>query len=562
LFPFQGPHAASPKGLFKEGGVEKLKEDQKMSLGNIGKNQRRSVDVISVSDVVKFTALASLLAIFMDAAIAHAMLWGNDPYWTYWITDTLLMATVFGVGTAWFGIGLLRGAVITAVHMALLTIYYWSFSPIGLPAHAEWLDLEHTWITGLPVHFAVYYLGYVLAFWLWRRRALADTAQLEGPFSSPARLAATALAVSVGMVIVVGALQTLILGDFPGVTWFVVRIAVAFPFTVAWWVFAGTDRTAAIGGGIMTSLLLTTYSHFLGPNGLPNPSLRLLAEDPPPAIVHWLSYRQEFLVILPITTIVAIVAYLIASRSNNSHQGEWGRTGFIAAAGSLVALLGLGIVTAVHTGPQANSAVVSSKGSGSLEQTTGNESTLTPSAATLRLSVENRNTHRTPLPPHDRVAIDAVVPSADGVSYRIVAADPMVSDPQGRFTTWAGVGFDVWHHGRSLIGVASLPPTKSNVAVYALGNVSANDRLIAAGVPVHVMTTSREGARLELHVGDAKFPVPGISNGYLRAVWSEYEGGYQHASEYARYAWGSAILIVLLGFALAAARRTGTPWRA
>ena len=80
----------------------------------------------------------------------------------------------------------------------------------------------------------------------------------------------------------------------------------------------------------------------------------------------------------------------------------------------------------------------------------------------------------------------------------------MVSDPQGRFTTWAGVGFDVWHHGRSGIGTAALPATKSNVAVYALGNVSANGRLVAAGVPVHVMTTFREGARLERHVGDPR----------------------------------------------------------
>lgn len=66
-----------------------------------------------LSEVVKFTALAAMLAIFFDAAIGHAMIWGNDPYWTYWVTDTLLMATVFGLGTMWLGIGLGRGALIT-----------------------------------------------------------------------------------------------------------------------------------------------------------------------------------------------------------------------------------------------------------------------------------------------------------------------------------------------------------------------------------------------------------------------------------------------------------------
>ena len=70
----------------------------------------------NLSEVVKFTALAALLAI----------------------------------GTMLFGIGIGRGAIITGVHVLLLTIYYWTLSPIGLPSQPEWLDLERTWITGLP----------------------------------------------------------------------------------------------------------------------------------------------------------------------------------------------------------------------------------------------------------------------------------------------------------------------------------------------------------------------------------------------------------------------------
>jgi hypothetical protein len=317
---------------------------------------------------------------------------------------------------------------------------------------------------------------------------------------------------------------------------------------------AGTDRAAAVGGGVMMGLLLTTYSHYLGPTGLPNPSFRLLAENPPPAAVQWLSYRQEFLVVLPATVLVAIAGFWIASRRSRTDRPRWGLGSVIAAVSSAAALLGLGIVTALYTGPEADSAVVASSGSGSLATAAGTQPATGP--ATLRMSVVNRNTHRTPLPPHDRVAIEAVVPGADGATYSIEATKPMVADPQGRFTTWFGVGFDVWHHGRSGIGVASLPPTNSNVAVYALGNVSANGELIAAGVPVHVMTTDREGARLELHVGDPEFPLPLVPDGYLRVVWPGYEGGYDKASDYARYAWGSGVLIVLLGFALAAARRT------
>ena len=513
------------------------------------------LEALTLSDLLKFTSLAALLAIFMDAAVAHAMLWGNDPYWTYWITDTLLMATVFALGTAWLGIGLLRGAVVTAVHMTLLTVYYWSLSPIGLPGHPEWLDLEHTWLTGLPVHFTVYYLGYVLALWLWRRRALED-AVLERSRPSPARLVSQALAVSVGVVVVAGALQTVFFADFPGVTWFVMRIAVAFPFTVAWWVMAGRDRPATIGGGVMMGLLLTTYSHYLGPNGLPNVSFRLLAENPPPAVVQWLSYRQEFLVVLPITVVVAVAGFWMASRWSRGGGRERSRGSLIATAASVLALLGLGILTALYTGPEADSATVNSTGPGRFVEASGNQ--VTSDTATLRMSVENRNNHRTPLLPHDRVTIEASVAGADGASYRIEAKKPMVADPQGRFTTWYGVGFDVWHHGRSGVGVADLPPTKSNVAVYALGNITTKGELIATGVPVHVMTSSKEGAKLELHVGDPEFPLPGIPDGYLRVVWSGYDGGYDQASDYARYAWGSGVLLVLLGFALAAARRLET----
>src|SRR5688572_24861154 len=173
----------------------------------------REAGVLSLSELLKFTALASLLAIFADAAIAHAMLWGNDPYWTYWVTDTLLMATVFGLGTAWIGIGAGRGAIITAAHIIVLTAYYWSLSPIGLPSHPEWLDLERTWLTGLPVHFGVYYLGYLVALSLWKRRS-SDLAGGRAPMAaSLARTAGVALMTVAGVVILTGVLQTLLTGE-------------------------------------------------------------------------------------------------------------------------------------------------------------------------------------------------------------------------------------------------------------------------------------------------------------------------------------------------------------
>jgi hypothetical protein len=40
----------------------------------------------SARDLPKFTGLVALFAIFADAAVGHALLWENDPYWTYWVT--------------------------------------------------------------------------------------------------------------------------------------------------------------------------------------------------------------------------------------------------------------------------------------------------------------------------------------------------------------------------------------------------------------------------------------------------------------------------------------------
>jgi hypothetical protein len=516
---------------------------------------------LTLPELVKFTALAALMAIFADAAVAHAMLWGNDPYWTYWVTDTLLMATVFGVGTAWFGVGLKRGAVMTFVHILLLTTYYWTFSPIGLPGQPEWLDFEHTWLTGLPVHFGVYYLGYALALWLWERSRSAPDGARSGSAAMSLRATATlALAVAAAIVVLLGLLQAWVTGQFPGLTWFIMRIAVATPLLLAWWAMAGKDRVASISGGVMLGFALTAYSHYLGPMGLPNQPFRLLAENPPPAQVEWLTYREEFLVLLPASQLLAIVALTLASRWQRNDVAPvdaptrpWSAP---VAAIVLLGLVGLGAVSFRYTGPDANRTTISAVGAGAVERGTpfGGDLVAT-GVATLTMTVEESNTHRTPLPPHDKVDIKATVTDADGRVYTIDATRPVVEEPRGRHTTWAGVAFGKWHHGRSGIGTNALPPTRSDVAVFALANISSARKTIATDVPVHVLTSSRPNARLELHVGDPATPVAGLQGGQLRVVWADYSGESTKSAKYARYALGTGVLLVLLGCALTMARR-------
>jgi hypothetical protein len=49
-------------------------------------------------EVAKFAVLVGLGGIYFDAAIAHGLFWENDPYWTYWITTSFLITTVFCSG--------------------------------------------------------------------------------------------------------------------------------------------------------------------------------------------------------------------------------------------------------------------------------------------------------------------------------------------------------------------------------------------------------------------------------------------------------------------------------
>jgi hypothetical protein len=89
------------------------------------------------------------------------------------------------------------------------------------------------------------------------------------------------------------------------VTWFVVRLLITVPFLLLWWTLAGRDWPAAVGGAITLALVWGAYGHFLSPSGLPDFPLRITSDEPPPADVEWLDYRELWLVSVPI--------YLLAS---------------------------------------------------------------------------------------------------------------------------------------------------------------------------------------------------------------------------------------------------------
>jgi len=498
--------------------------------------QQLRPDRLSAAGVAKFTTTVALAAIFIDASVGHGLTWENDPYWTYWVTKTFLIATIFGLGTAWFGIGVGRGAIITAVHTIALTVYYWTFSPIGLPSTPTWLDLEHTWVTGVPIHFGVIYVGYLLALWAWRRRA--EFRDAETP--TPGGVALASLLYGVVIVVVAGGLSALALGEFPGFTWFLVRLLITVPFLLVWRGLFGTELVSNVVGAVVLALIWATYSQFLGPVGLPDTPLRILNPAPPPATVRWLDYKELWLISMPIYLIVMLVAMVLAPR----REARMARRPLAAAASLPLVVFTLGFTV----DPDDRGVSASFRATGDVEVEGQGSGT-----GDVVISATDMGNRVSPLPPHDRVSIDATM-EADGHTYRLSVRQPMVEDPLGNESTWWGVAFGVDYRQ------ANGDNVRADLVAYGLGELTTDGEVLGQGLPVEVIASRDAEYPLMLEIGNDTMPISGeVSE--LVATWSSYEGSAPEGAAIARYVGGGAVLLVLLGLGLILTSRPRTPRR-
>jgi hypothetical protein len=232
--------------------------------------------------VLKFGLLVALAGIFFDAVIAHGLFWDNDPYWTYWVTKTFLIAAVYIIGTCLLGIGVAQGFAITVIHTLILTAYYDWFAPVGLPQEPEWLDMEHLWITGLPAHFLVIFAGYVAARWMWRRNRMPESLNTE---DARGNLSVSLLATALILVLDGAVTHGILLRAFPGWTYFIQHLLITFVFLYAWGAMVGFDLIGVITGAFVLALFWLGYSMYVGPNGLPE-KVRYLT------YAHWLPVRS------------------------------------------------------------------------------------------------------------------------------------------------------------------------------------------------------------------------------------------------------------------------------
>jgi hypothetical protein len=448
--------------------------------------------------VVKFAVLVGLAGIFVDAVIAHGLFWDNDPYWTYWITKTFLIATVFAVGISLIGVGVWQGAVVTGVHTLILEVYYDWFAPVGLPQEPEWLDFNHIWVSGTPAHFLAIFTGFLAALWLWRRNNMPENLNTS---DSRGNLSVALLAAA--LVLVLDGLIThgLLMKQFPGWTYFIQHLLVTTVFVLGWGAYAGFDLTGCLTGSVTLALLWVAYAMYVGPSGLP-------------VEVRYLGYEELWLKAFPGGLAAALVGLFAASRLLKAK---------LRPATLLVGALSLLLIgTAQAQGLKARGTAT-----GSCMQIVGpdpvdmkNSLIGTGSITVATVEKGNRWSH---VQNTDEMNVQAKW-NAGGITWEVMIDTPMPRHPRGKYTVWNGVVYRHEMHGHTGIGTNKLPLMKPEIALWGWAKVKKNGREISRMSPAHAMVTKEgdmKGVMLEISTEDKD--LIGAPDGYLTVMWHEIE---------------------------------------
>lgn len=458
-------------------------------------------------DTIKFSILVGLSAIFVDASIAHGLLWENDPYWTYWITKTFLITTVFLFGTAFLGIGILPGLILTAVHTLILEIYYQWLAPVGLPQEPEWLDFNHLWVTGVPVHFLAILGGYLMALWLWRR----NHPVLEAERGETWRFVVYGLVTAVIVVALDGILtQSVLLRDFPGITFFVQHLLITFVFVCVWTAYAGSGPIGWGVGALMLALVWTTYSMYLGPRGLPF--------DQP----YYSGYRDLWWLSFPGGFVSALIGWWI---------GVWlmNRRRMIGVAGIVmfVGLLGVPPDPATAQSRGTDGLVATSRASGEGLRITGADpfamNSTAPMNGTIAIQTVEMGNRWSHVQNTDDMQVSAEFTAGDA-KYTVKIDKPMPRHPLGSYTTWSGAVYHHEMHGNTGIGTGKLPKVRPEIALWGWAEVSRNGEVIARAAPAHIMVMTHgpiQGVMLEIDTETKGLIAE--PDGYINVMWPKVE---------------------------------------
>jgi hypothetical protein len=468
--------------------------------------------MLLAKDTLKFAVLVGLGGIFFDASIAHGLFWDNDPYWTYWITKTFLITSVFLFGTAFLGIGIWQGVVLTAVHTLILEIYYQWLAPIGLPQEPEWLDFNHLWVTGVPAHYLSIFAGYLLALWLWRRNypevppEKADT----GTFALYALVTAAIIIALDGIIT-----QLILLRDFPGITFFVQHLLIGFVFVAAWTAYAGLGISSWIVGSMMLALVWVSYNMYLGPRGLPL--------EPP----YFSGYADLWWKSFPGAFVSALIGWWVSGWVFKNRR-------FLHGAGATAAMLVLlawpGDLSAQQQAPivkGTNALHAAASASGEAMRVTGpdpvNVKSTIPAEGSISVETWESGNRWSHVQNTDAMKVRAEFSSDEG-NYEVTIDKPMPRHPLGRYTTWNGVVYDHEMHGDTGIGTGKLPKMRPEIALWGWAVVKRDGKVISPMAPAHVMVTSSgpvPGIMLEIDTEEKTLAV--APDGYINVMWHKID---------------------------------------
>lgn len=500
-------------------------------------------------DVVKFGFAVGFAAIFIDASIAHGLFWDNDPYWTYWITKTFLITTVFTLGTAFGGVGILQGLVLTAIHTLVLEVYYQWLAPVGLPQEPEWLDFNHLWTTGVPAHYLAILGGYLLVLWIWRRNSLVPRESgAGGGADADARLAAMlALAAALVILLLDGLLtQGVLLQKFPGLTFFVQHLLIGFVFLYAWGIYVGFDLSGWIVGSVMLSLVWTTYSMYLGPQGLPTEPPTYLGYDD----LWTKSFPGGFVAALAglgLTTRFIRPALLRLAARLPAHP-------VAARVPAQIAMLFILLFLAPAATRADEGLPASASASGHGMMVVGPDpvdmKSTQPMDGSIKISVIEMGNRWSHVQNTDIVNVVAEFTAGES-KYHVNIDKSMPRHPLGKYTTWSGVVYGHEMHGATGIGTGKLPKMKPKIALYGWAEVTRDGKVIAKMAPAHVMVTTEgpmKGVMLEVDTEEKT--LLGTPDGYINVMWHEV-GSLdmpEFATQVRQWVGWTVLLVLVVGF--------------
>ena len=478
-------------------------------------------------EVVVFGVLVGFAAIFVDAIIAHGLFWENDPYWTYWITKTFLIITVFTIGTAFLGVGVRQGLIIAAIHTLILEVYYEWLAPIGLPQEPMWLPFKDLWTLGVITHYLAILAGYFIAMWIWYR----SRAQRE--FVSVKKTVRQVLFVTFA-VLLVDALIThgLVARDFPGTTFFVQHFLITFVFLMAWAVHVGFDLKGKIAASLLLALTWIAYSLYLSPMGLPSGK------------IEYLGYQELWLQYFPSSLVSIFLALWLITK--------FSRKDFLLASGAVALVLVL-FVFLPTTASAKDGMSAEAKAEGELMFVVGDNPVDVKSTEMgngfISISAEDEGNRWSHLQNHDKVDVVAEM-TLSGEKYKVIIKQVMPRHNLGLYTTWSGVVYEAEMHGDTGIGTNKLPKVTPEIAIWGYAEVYKNEELIAKAAPAHIMVMENgpmKGIMLEVETEGKG--LLGTPHGYLNVMWPEISSIHVPEDERQKrelIGWAALLFLTLL----------------